>query len=597
MSEQDREPNGTGGDLAVAVYTIITAAQAVDWPISATELRFLLDGAHYDPALLRLLITWAETQPPDNAPGWHVPGRPAPSSMKRWFAQAGRYVYGTPAPNWNAALWKSPQAVSVARAALQTIDAEAVLEAASLVGIGRDRFLVTAALIDAEAAERLVADESILDGLPPIDFTGTPDSSASDLLPFLPLSARGELLVKIGWVAAVELHMSGLAPTAASVATIMARDTAAVEETTLCGLVFVWADLLQLRKYRDTWKHKVRRDGVLSRLREYVRHYPDAFTLSAKHMLAHAEDFGSDILDLLAEAAGLHSQVLDVLTGLAESDDDAEVRDQAQGIVVQTRGELPAGGVPIYPHPLTPLSNIWLGSLAVQGTLGNSLRSAADRFRSFILQQGRAQEELVTGFLLHEFESAFRDAELRLTAGGTPLSGLIKVEQRPTVKSEEALWGCDIALLLTVDIPKVAVLELAELVQIKKSQALLGGTTANQGESWRIDVPQLTALLERSQTANYWLIASTGELPCVPARWIHSMGRGRGALHQASFTVGYNDVRHSGIPIEQFLPELLLGTWIGSASPETVNFANGHDAQVKPRYVFSVSVTAEVPRG
>lgn len=75
-------------------------------------------------------------------------------------------------------------------------------------------------------------------------------------------------------------------------------------------------------------------------------------------------------------------------------------------------------------------------------------------------------------------------------------------------------------------------------------------------EKWRIAVPQLVMLLEMSESSSYWLILSTGELLCVTARWLHGLAQGREALSQGSVTVGYNDVRHTAVPIEQFLPEL-----------------------------------------
>jgi hypothetical protein len=57
-------------------------------------------------------------------------------------------------------------------------------------------------------------------------------------------------------------------------------------------------------------------------------------------------------------------------------------------------------------------------------------------------------------------------------------------------------------------------------------------------------------------------------------------------LSQGSVTIGYNDVRHTAVPIEQFLPELVLGAWLGSLDEKTLRFASGDDSNVTPRHIF-----------
>jgi hypothetical protein len=66
-------------------------------------------------------------------------------------------------------------------------------------------------------------------------------------------------------------------------------------------------------------------------------------------------------------------------------------------------------------------------------------------------------------------------------------------------------------------------------------------------------------------------------------------------LSQGSVTVVYNDVRHTAVPIEQFLPELVLGAWLGSLDEKTLRFASGDDSNVTPRHIFEIFVV--VPRG
>jgi hypothetical protein len=67
---------------------------------------------------------------------------------------------------------------------------------------------------------------------------------------------------------------------------------------------------------------------------------------------------------------------------------------------------------------------------------------------------------------------------------------------------------------------------------------------------------------------------------------------GRDAIHQGSATLGYNDVRHTCVGIEQFLSELVLGTWLGSVDDDTVRLASGENTTIFPRYIFEITVEA-----
>jgi hypothetical protein len=132
---------------------------------------------------------------------------------------------------------------------------------------------------------------------------------------------------------------------------------------------------------------------------------------------------------------------------------------------------------------------------------------------------------------------------------------------------------------------------LAELVQVKKSEALGLRRRTTQTESWRIDVPQLRTLLSMSESSCYWLILATGEVACVSSRVVQGLGQGRSALKQGSFTMGYNDIRHAAVRLQQFLPELLLGAWVGSVDDKTLRFAQGEDMTIRPRHIFEITLT------
>jgi len=426
------------------------------------------------------------------------------------------------------------------------------------------------------------------------------------VLRFLPVTLTGDDALKAGWAIGLHLHSRGLARTPESVAGLLNTAGEAVEGTLLCGIALLWADLKQLSVYG--WQQETQRRGVLARLSQHLHTWPQAWVLSARRLLAQAAKHGADVIDLLALAAVEHDAVRAELERIAARDGESEVRDHAHGILAQLGGALAPSeelnrwladqaarafdGIPMFPHPLTPLGKTWLGATELEGTLARSLRRAADRFRPFAADQGAAVEELVTGRLLGELETAFHESDLSLTAGGrSRLKGVVTVRHRPITKQEEQRWGCDIALLLDADIPSVVGVGLAELVQVKKSQAFTAKRTPRPREAWRIDVPQLRQLLVRSQSSGYWLIASTGEILCVTARWLHSLGRGRDVLKQKTFTVGFNEIRHYAIPIEQFLAELFLGTWLGTEDEHALRFARGEDGAIVPRHIFHISVT------
>lgn len=240
---------------------------------------------------------------------------------------------------------------------------------------------------------------------------------------------------------------------------------------------------------------------------------------------------------------------------------------------------------------------MWITTPETPG-LDRCLRQATARFADWARSQGRAQEELVTGRLLTELEVAFREAPLRLESGGRHAPAqTISVSQRSTSKVEEKVWQCDVALLLDVDIRPSVSLRLAELVQLKKPAASTGKRPNVAADKWRIDVPQLGGLLRASQSSSYWLLTTAGEVLCVTARWIHGLVKGRDALGKGSVTVGYNDVRHTAVALEQFLLELFLGTWVGDTREGVLDFALSENGDIPARHIFQVAVVGGRDQG
>jgi hypothetical protein len=599
-------PHPDGGDVGIAVYALLSLApDGAPQVRTQQQLDFLVRAARYDPRFLRHVLTWAAAQPSGNAARWRVKGQPIPATMHRFAAQAVWWASAGRARRWEHTDWASPDALSLACTVIEQVDLEDLMEYSGQFLRSLEQ-VVAFGELDSGLAARAAADPWLLfSAFPKVELDAYNDELVARVLPWLPVTLAGDDALKAGWAIALELHSRGMARTPESVAVVLDTSSEAVESTLLCGVALLWADLKQLSAY--SWQQQAQRRGVLARLSQHFHRWPEAWALSARRLLVQAAKHGTDVIDLLALAAVQHDIVRTELERIAARDGESEVRDHAQGILARLGGGLEPSeelsrwladqaarafdGIPMFPHPLTPLAKTWLGAIDLEDTLARSLRRAADRFRLSAVDQGAAVEELVTGRLLGELETAFRDSELLLTAGGrSSLKGVVTVRHRPITKQEEQSWGCDIALLLDADIPSVVGVRLAELVQVKKSQAFTAKRTSRPREAWRIDVPQLRQLLTRSQSSGYWLIASTGEILCVTARWLHALGRGRDALTQRSFTVGINDVRHHAIPIEQFLAELLLGTWLGTQDEHALRFARGEDGTIVPRHIFQITV-------
>lgn len=606
------------------VYLVLSLAPNAERKFSGDELDYLAAACVRDPRLLRHLLTWASSQPPNTKDG----AEPSSTSVSRWTQLARHYRGLFPKeeqkPDWFD--WSSQVGKGLARRLIADLDLDDLIE----VHWPRDiwtPFYLLAPLAELSpalartAAENPLIIEDFLKQASAIKIEvlrSSSDISLSkttfvDTLSSLSMSILDREALKVGWVAGYELHTSGQPHSVRAVARVLRKKPREVEGTKTCEVALLWADLQQLVKYqRDGWKKRDEIRGVIARLSLNVKSFPDAWTMSAHDILTHAKTLGDQIVDLLVLGAAQHAPLRTALEKIARSDPDRALCDRAQGLLARIAGlGTPSEDVrrwlldsaarafddtPLFPNPLTSLAQTWLGSADLDVTLPNAIRQAMVRFSGFANDQGSvAVEEHVTGVLLNELEVAFRGVSLRLATGGKARSArTISVSHRPTHKTtEEPHWGCDIALVLDADIRPDVRIELAELVQVKKSQAFAAGKSAALHEKWRIDVPQLVALLDRSQSAGYWLILSTGEVVCLTARWIHALVRGRAALEQRSVTIGYNDIRHAAVPMEQFLPELFLGTWIGSADESTVAFARGENANVRPRHIFEVSVVAD----
>jgi hypothetical protein len=615
-------PSGDCADRLV--YVVLSLAPNAARRFSSDELDYLATACIRDPLLVRHLLSWASAQPSDTQDS----AQQGSTSVSRWTQLArlyrGLFPEEEQAAGWFD--WSSGVGKDLARRMIVDVDLNDLIEVHWRRGIWT-RFDLLAPLAElspavarAAAEHRLViadffeeATRVEIDVRTSSDRTGLRRTAFVDTAGSLPMSVLDNQALKVGWATGCELHLLGLPRTAHAVAQVLRKKSREVKGTQTCETALLWADLQQLVEYqKDGWKNRDEIHGVLTRLSFRLKSFPGAWTVSAREILTNAKTLGSQVVDLLVLGAAHHAPLREVLGKIAHSDRDRAVCDRAQGLLARAVGlGTPSEDMrrwladsaarafddtPLFPNPLTSLAQTWLGSIDLDTTLPKSIRQAMTRFSGIAKDQGGvAVEEHVTAVLLTELEVAFRSVSLRLMAGGkSRLARTISIDYRPTHKTtEEPHWGCDIALLLNADIRPDVRIELAELVQVKKSQAFVARKSSAPHEKWRIDVPQLVALLDRSQSAGYWLVLSTGEVVCLTARWIHALARGRDALGQRSVTIGYNDIRHAAVPMEQFLPELFLGTWIGSADESTVAFARGENANVKPRHIFEVSVIAE----
>lgn len=212
--------------------------------------------------------------------------------------------------------------------------------------------------------------------------------------------------------------------------------------------------------------------------------------------------------------------------------------------------------------------------------------------------KGGDAEPALTKALIKEMEAEFRALSPRMKVlgggGAAAKAPILTMTQRPlSAIREEPIYGCDIAFIVQGKVPGRYDGTWVELVQVKKTSALHGVRSARpRTDSWRIECDQLQAILRWSATAVYWLIASAGEVLAVPARHLDAIRVGTEKAPGAkTFTVGYHEVRAAAIPLDQYLGDLLIGQWVGTASTEVLEIARGNNDRIRPKIVLEVSIT------
>jgi hypothetical protein len=572
-------------------WLVLTLARDVVRPSDPEELRYLLYLGNADDRMLRHLLTYTGDVPPWT---WRRVLKDSRRALGQEFgvgywpdSEAGdllveRAIGSAVRPGFVRAVRALPAGCGLdVLPVLARFDRELALEWGTEPAVAADRQLIQVALTDRDLRQDAIGALMLLS-------VGVLDRHAADTG-----KAIGFLVQKCD-----------LPRTASSIAMLIGRPEVEVSGRLVTDVAMLWADLAQLVRYRDGRFHSQEQvRGVLDQLAEHADRFPAAWAASIHELLHEAQQLGQDCTDLIAYAAVKHPEVQSALAAVATSTEvEVAVVHRARGIATLVGGVADPGqeyrswvagtaarafdGTPMTPRRLSSLSKTWLGELDLEEALAATLREALRKFGDWFRDQGAAVEETGTGVLLTRIETAFEAAHARTDAGGRTAPGReVSVSHRPVRKNEERDWGCDIALLLEVDLKNLARMQAAALVQVKKSEAINGGTY----ERWKIDLSQLKDLLRVSAASFYWLVMSTGEVLCVRAQWVQGVVAGHGVFEsrQKSYMLGYENVRHTCVTLDQFLPELFLGAWVGDTHDETLAFARG-TAQLRPRYLFEV---------
>jgi hypothetical protein len=164
----------------------------------------------------------------------------------------------------------------------------------------------------------------------------------------------------------------------------------------------------------------------------------------------------------------------------------------------------------------------------------------------------------------------------------------VSMAQRTVPKKEESTIGADLCVVVHAHLPGSLVIRFGDLVQVKKTNLL----TAPRGraDSWKVDVPQLRKLLHQSATAVYWLIRRSGDILIVPAKLVAALNAGQDTPGLGSFTIRYSEVRHVAVPLDQYICDLLLGMWLGTADAYQLDVIDGTSGRTKPRTILDITV-------
>ncbi|WP_405417554.1 hypothetical protein [Streptomyces microflavus] len=78
----------------------------------------------------------------------------------------------------------------------------------------------------------------------------------------------------------------------------------------------------------------------------------------------------------------------------------------------------------------------------------------------------------------------------------------------------------------------------------------------------------------------------------VPTKFLSAVEGATASDSSQQFTVGYTVIRHTAVPMKQYLPDLVVGLWLGS-SDRTLQAAQGTGRTTRPRFALTIDVVLE----
>lgn len=236
-----------------------------------------------------------------------------------------------------------------------------------------------------------------------------------------------------------------------------------------------------------------------------------------------------------------------------------------------------------FPRPLSAPSSTWLADHDLEDLVRGATRRAVADFSTSMDDLGAAEEEHLTATLLSELVRAFTSlpAHTRLAGVAGPH---LRVGHRTVTKREEKVNGADIGVVVDVRVPGRLHLRSGDLIQVKKAPRV------GREDTWTIKRLQLHTLLEHSASAVYWLIRTSGDVLVVPAKFLAAIESATARPSSKQFTVSHTAVRHAAIRMEQYLPDLVVGLWLGSTGERTLQAAQGTGGTTRPRFALTIDV-------
>ncbi|MFE0680618.1 hypothetical protein ACFW17_07410 [Streptomyces sp. NPDC058961] len=244
-----------------------------------------------------------------------------------------------------------------------------------------------------------------------------------------------------------------------------------------------------------------------------------------------------------------------------------------------------------FPQPLSAPASTWLADHGLEGLVRGATRRAVAEFAVSISDLGAAEEEHLTATLLASLVREFTDLPAHTRLAGVAGPNL-RVGHRTVTKKEERSNGADVGVVVDIRVPGRLLLRTGDLIQVKKSTALAPGRS-DRADAWTIKRRQLHDLLDHSASAAYWLIRGSGDVLVIPAKFLAAAEGATARPASQQFTVSYTAIRHTAVPMEQYLPDLIVGLWLGSTSEHTLEAAQGTSRTTRPRFALSIDVVLE----